>query len=42
MLKHLVNKKTEKAPTKILKKTLIKTTTLFLRYNKFLSIDGFS
>lgn len=42
MLKHLINKKTEKAPTKVFKKTLTKTTSLFLRYNKFLSLEGFS
>jgi hypothetical protein len=42
MLKHLVNKKTEKVPIKVLKKISAKTTSMFLRYNKFVSLDGFS
>lgn len=41
LLKHFVNKKTEKAATKVLKKTEIKTSSLFLRYNKLASLEGF-
>lgn len=40
LLKHFVNKKTEKATTKVFKKTEVKTTSLFLRYNKLTALQG--
>lgn len=42
LLKHFINKKTEKAATKVIKKTEIKTTSLFLRYNKITALEGFN
>jgi hypothetical protein len=37
LVKQLVAKKTEKTPIKVVKKTEVKTTSLFLRYNKLVS-----
>lgn len=42
LLKHFVYKKTEKATTKVVKKTEVKTTSLFLRYNKIAALEGFN
>jgi hypothetical protein len=42
LLKHFVNKKAEKATTKVVKKTEVKTTSLFLRYNKIAALEGFN
>lgn len=39
--KQMVHKKTEKLITKSIKKTELKTTSLFLRYNKITTLDGF-
>ena len=38
LLQQLVNKKTEKTAVKALKKLEVKTTALFLRYNKLASL----
>jgi hypothetical protein len=38
LVKQFVAKKTEKAPVKVVKKTEVKTTSLFLRYNKLVSL----
>lgn len=40
MLQQLVNKKTEKTAVKATKKLEVKTTALFLRYNKLASLEG--
>ena len=41
IVKQLVNKKTEKVASKVVKKTEVRTTSLFLRYNKLRSVEGF-
>ncbi len=42
LLKQLVSKKVEKTAVKVVKKMEIKTTSLFLRYNKLVHLNGFS
>lgn len=41
-LLQLVNKKTEKTAVKVMKILEVKTTALFLRYNKIASLEGLS
>lgn len=42
VLKNFVSKKAEKTVTKLVKKVETKTTSLFLRYNKIINLNGFT
>lgn len=41
LVKQFVNKKTDKVATKVVQKAELKTTSLFLRYNKLRSTERF-
>jgi hypothetical protein len=41
LIKQMMSKKTERVAVKVLKKAEIRTTALFLKYNKIGSLNGF-